>query len=89
MKATQHSLDKLEELYQEIQYKVRYEKGNFKSGACVLLESKVIVVNKFSTLENKINALVELLGQISFDESLLTEKNRIFYRTLQQTQLTL
>ncbi|MBL0054097.1 MAG: hypothetical protein IPP29_22730 [Bacteroidetes bacterium] len=41
---------------------MRYEKGNFKSGYCVLETKKVVVVNKFVTLENKINTLVEILN---------------------------
>lgn len=87
LKPTQGSLDKLEELLSELEYKVRYEKGNFKSNACVLLDHKVIVVNKFSTIETKVSALVEILSQIEVDESILSEKGRNFYRSLQQTKI--
>lgn len=42
-------------------YQIRYEKGNFKAGYCLLNASKIIVINKYFTLEGRINALVEIL----------------------------
>ncbi|HRC32261.1 MAG TPA: hypothetical protein PK736_02325 [Bacteroidia bacterium] len=62
MKYTQNFLKKVEDQLNESGYQVRYEKGNFKSGYCVLETKKVVVVNKFVTLENKINTLVEILN---------------------------
>ena len=72
-KFTPAFLKKLEDLLKEQGYDVRYEKGNFKSGFCVLEEKKVVVINKFSTLESRIQALTEIIvaltkgGQISAD----------------------
>jgi hypothetical protein len=43
MKITQGTLDKLEDILGESEYVVRYERGNFQSGWC-LLEFKKIVV---------------------------------------------
>ena len=86
---TQHTLDKLELLLKTLQYKVRYEKGSFKTGACMLDSSRVIVVNKFSNLENKINALVQLVQQVPADESLLDEKQIQFLYSLKLTSLQL
>ena len=37
---TPHTLEKLEILLKTAGYKVRYEKGNFKTGACLLQNSK-------------------------------------------------
>lgn len=89
LKATQSSLDKLQEVFEQAQYKVRYEKGNFKSGACVLENSRVVVVNKFATLESKITALVEILLQVEVDETLLEDKEKSLYQALKQTKLAL
>ncbi len=86
---TNHSLDKLETIIRDLGYKVRYEKGNFKSGACILQQSKVVVVNKFINLEQKINALAEILIIIDADEFLLDDKQRQLYNSLKQTKLTL
>ncbi|MNY31834.1 hypothetical protein D3C86_1660120 [compost metagenome] len=86
---TNHTLEKLETLLRDLEYTVRYEKGNFKSGACLLQSTKVVVVNKFITLEQKINALVEIVKQVNADESLLDEKQKAFYLNLKQTKLEL
>lgn len=79
---TQYNLDKIENLLADIGYKVRYEKGNFKTGACVIQNSKVIVVNKFSNLEIKINSLVQLIKEFEFEKEQLDEKQWTFYKSL-------
>lgn len=84
---TQHTLDKLESLLKTLNYRVRYEKGNFKTGACMLENSRVIVINKFSNLEARIMALTELVNSLDADESLLDEKQKTFLYLLKQTKL--
>ncbi len=86
---TNHTLEKLEQLFKTFGYKIRFEKGNFKTGACVLENSKVIVVNKFSDLDAKINSLVQLLQSMELDEKQLDDKQLNFYHTLHQTRLQL
>nr|WP_134090556.1 hypothetical protein [Olivibacter sp. XZL3] len=86
---TQHSLDKLEALFKGMGYKVRYEKGNFKTGHCVLQSSKVIVINRFSNIEVKINSLIELLRDLEPDISLLDDKQKQLLFNIKQTKLTL
>lgn len=81
---TQYNLDKIEDLLEDIGYKVRYEKGNFKTGACVIQNAKVIVVNKFSNLEIKINSLVELLKEFDLSKDDLGEKQWLFYKSLRK-----
>ena len=84
---TQHTLDKLELLLKALDYKVRYEKGNFKTGACVIENSRVIVVNRFSNLENKILSLAELVQTLETEGSQLDEKQKSFLYLLKQTKL--
>jgi hypothetical protein len=86
---TNHTLEKLEMLLKTTGYRVRYEKGNFKTGACLLLNSKVIVVNKFSGLESKILAISELVRDLDMDYNLLDEKQTAFLHQLKQTKLEL
>lgn len=86
---TNHTLEKLEQLLKDLGYKVRYEKGNFRTGSCLIENSKMVVVNKFSNLESKIGALIELIKTLEFEEAILTEKQKIFYYSLQQTKLQL
>ena len=61
IKYTPHYLKKLEEILKNNQYELRYEKGNFKSGFCILETKKVVVVNKFAGTESRINALIEII----------------------------
>ncbi|MDB5004139.1 MAG: hypothetical protein JWQ34_2364 [Mucilaginibacter sp.] len=86
---TTHTLEKLELLLKSAGYKVRYEKGNFKTGACLLLNSKMIVVNRFSNLESKILALAELMRDLEIDHNLLDDKQVTFLQQLKQTKLQL
>ena len=86
---TNHTLEKLEMLLKTAGYRVRYEKGNFKTGACLLLNSRVIVVNKFANLESKIAAVAELARTLEIDGHLLDEKQAAFLHQLKQTQLQL
>ncbi len=86
---TVHTLEKLENLLKAARFKVRYEKGNFKTGACVLQNSRVVVVNKFSNLESKILAIVEMLPELEIDLKLLDEKQVTFLHQITQTKLQL
>lgn len=84
---TNHTLEKVETLLRELGYKVRYEKGNFKTGSCLIENSKIVMVNKFSNLESKIIALIELLKNLDANESKLSEKQKVFYYAIKQTKL--
>jgi hypothetical protein len=70
------TLKKIETLYEEISYSIRFEKGNFNSGYCVLEERKIVVVNKFLTIEGRINALLDLLSNLAIDENKLSSENK-------------
>jgi hypothetical protein len=85
IKLTQHSLDKLEDLLKMAGYTVRNEKGNFKSGSCVIQSSKTIVLNKFAPTEAKVMYLIEVLHDLQVDESLLDEKNLKFLQQIRET----
>jgi len=86
---TAHTLEKLELLLKSAGYRVRYEKGNFKTGACMLLSSKIVVINKFSNLESKIQSIVELLSELEIEHKLLDEKQIAFLHQIKQTKLQL
>jgi len=86
---TPHTLEKLEMLLRTAGYKVRYEKGNFKTGACLLQNSKIIVVNKFSNVESRILSITELVRELEFDLNLLDDKQAALVQQLKQTNLQL
>ena len=84
---TKHFLSKLEDLISESDYILRYEKGSFKSGYCILKDTKVAIVNKYFSIEGKINSLIEILKSINLDTSKLSDKNKRLFLQLTQTQL--
>ncbi len=88
VKYTKHFLDKLENLFSASTYILRYEKGNFKSGYCVLRDTKIVIVNKYFPLEGKINALIDILSELKLDPQEFKDKsNQDFLTELRQTTL--
>ncbi len=79
MKYTQTTLDKLEAIPKEAGYVLRYERGTFQSGYCILEEKKVVVLNKFLQTEGRINTLIDLVPQLEIDPALLTEESQKLY----------
>jgi hypothetical protein len=87
MRYNQSTLDKIEKVLEEAGYVVRYERGNFQSGYCILEERKVIVLNKFLQMEGRINTLVDLIPQLSIPTDQLTpEAKKIYEEVLAKYQ---
>ncbi len=86
IKYTTQFLAKLEDIVAESDYILRYEKGNFKSGYCVLKEQKIVIVNKFYTTEGKINTLLDIFKTVKFDTARFSEKNIKLYEEITTQQ---
>ena len=82
MKPTQATLNKLEKILDEATYIVRYERGTFQSGYCILEAKKVVVLNKFLSVEGRINTLIDLLPQIKLNFDLLTHESQKLYEEI-------
>ncbi|MEY4702524.1 MAG: hypothetical protein RIR96_421 [Bacteroidota bacterium] len=79
MKFTQGNLDKIERVIEEGGYIIRYERGTFQSGYCILQAKKVVVLNKFLQTEGRINTLIDLLPLLNINIDILThESQRLF-----------
>ena len=76
MRYTQTALKKLEELFGELDYAVRYEKGSFQSGYCLVENRRIAVINKFFDTEARINCLLDLLSDMEYDAYNLSPKSR-------------
>ncbi len=81
---TPTTLNKLEQLFREGEYVVRYEKGNFKAGYCLLLDKKVVVINKYFDTESRINSLLDILSLMELDASKLSEKSLEFLQNAKE-----
>ena len=82
IKYSRHFLNKLEDLIAESEYVLRYERGNFQSGWCLLKDTKIIVINKFFGTDGKINCLLDIIKSIEIDLDELSEKNAKLYLEL-------
>ncbi len=82
MKYTKHNLKKIEELLKTIGYEVRFEKGNFQSGYCIVESRKVAVVNKFFDTEGRTNVLLDILSKIGVNPDDLSEEDAKFFNKL-------
>ena len=76
IKYNQHTLDKLEDLLSEMHYVIRYERGTFQSGYCILEQMKVVVLNKFLQLEGRINTLIDLIPKLASNPETLSPEAR-------------
>lgn len=83
-KYTPNTLKKLEQLFDEARYVVRYEKGNFNSGYCILEDRRIVVINKFLNIEGRINALIEILPSLLIVESELSGEMLKWLKQLQE-----
>jgi len=79
MKYTQSTLEKLEAIPEQCGYILRYERGTFQSGYCILESKKVVVLNKFLQVEGRINTLVELIPQLDINTEILTDDAKKLY----------
>ena len=79
MKYTKTTLQKLETLLEEVGYAIRYEKGNFSSGYCLVEQKKIAIVNKFFDTEGRINSLSDIAASLDFTEIKLSENSNKFY----------
>jgi len=79
MKYIQSTLEKIEKVLDESGYIVRYERGTFQSGYCILEQKKVVVLNKFLQLEGRINTLIDIIPQLNIIPELLSpEVNKTY-----------
>ncbi len=58
----------------DINWQIRYEKGNFRSGSCLLKSRKTIVINKFVPLEQKIQALLDIISHLTANEEYILQE---------------
>lgn len=75
-KEYQQLLDELKEIALQKGIKVRFEKGDFNGGYCILKSEKVIVINKMAQTQRKLIILVEALKEIGIDDIYINPRIR-------------
>ena len=74
-------------IFKELEYPVRYEKGNFNSGYCIVEDRNIAVINKFFDTEGRINILLEILATIEIKQDALSEASYKFYKKLNRLSI--
>ena len=75
-KEFEDTLQDLKSLAAQLGATVRFEKGDFKGGYCILHDSKVIIVNKMTNLQRKVMILSAALKELGIDKIYLAPKIR-------------
>jgi len=57
----------LESLAEEMGVRIRYEKGDFDGGYCVLRDERIIVVNRKLNVNRKVSVISQGLNQLGLD----------------------
>ena len=76
------TLGKIEKIVEDAGYTLRYERGTFQSGYCILEARKVVVLNRFLQVEGRIHTLIELLPTLDIDPMAVSADNRRFLQEL-------
>lgn len=61
-------VEELKELAKQLGATVRFEKGDFNGGYCLLKESKVIVINKMANTQKKAMILAAALKELGVEQ---------------------
>lgn len=69
-------IEELRALASDLGATVRFEKGDFKGGYCLLKDSRVIVINKMANTQRKSIILSKALKEIGIDNMFLTPRLR-------------
>ena len=88
MKYNQSILNKLEKILGEADYVLRYERGSFQSGYCILEDKKVVVLNKFLNIEGRINTLMDIIPSLNLTYGFLTVDSQKMYDEIMSKQIT-
>jgi hypothetical protein len=79
-------IQELKEIARQLGAEVRFEKGDFKGGYCVLKDSKVVVINKNANLQKKVVILSMALKELGIDQIYLTPKVREIIDEMAETK---
>lgn len=82
LRPTAGNLKKLEQLLENLGYKIIYEKGTFQSGYCLVNARKMIVMNKFYKTDMRVNNLLKILAELQPASDQFEEEQQAFFNSL-------
>lgn len=75
-------IEELKELAQQLGATIRFEKGDFKGGYCLIKDKKVVVINKFNNSQKKATILATALKELGIEQIYLSPRIREIIDTL-------
>jgi len=87
VKYNKSTLNNLEQIFKESEYAIRYEKGQFRAGYCLIHNKKIIIINKFFDIKGRIESLLDILSSVDLSENLLSEKSQVYLEDAQRFNL--
>lgn len=66
-------LEELEKFVRGLGINLRYERGDFEGGYCVLRDQKMIIINKLANTQKRISLLSQSIIEMGIEESLMDE----------------
>jgi hypothetical protein len=79
-------LQELKDIAKQLGAEVRFEKGDFAGGYCLLKDNKIIVVNKLANFQRKVMILSAALKEIGVDQIYLNPRIREIIDEMAETQ---
>ena len=85
-KEFENILEDLKSLSNQIGAKVRFERGDFKGGYCLVKDKKIIVINKLSTTQRKVITLSAALKELGIEDVFIQPKLREIIEEMAETK---
>jgi hypothetical protein len=85
-KTSNTTLQKLERILTEAGYILRFERGTFQSGYCILEQKKVVVLNKFLDADGRTATLYDLIPNLTVNFDALTHESQKLYSAVVKQQ---
>lgn len=78
-------IDELKQVAAQLGVSVRFEKGDFKGGFCIVKENKIIVINKFANTQRKAAILATALKELGIDDIYINPRLREIINEMTET----
>ncbi|MEW6508405.1 MAG: hypothetical protein AB1432_11730 [Bacteroidota bacterium] len=75
-KEFENILEELKQLATQMGAKVRFERGDFKGGYCIIKKDRIIVINKLANLQRRVITLTSALKELGIEEIYLSPRLR-------------
>ena len=73
-----HLISELEEVTKQLAVTLRYEKGDFEGGYCILKDQKILVINKRLSDARKASALAQAIAEYGIETTFIKPNVRTY-----------